>query len=350
MNSEEELRKKKFADLTQNPFQTTKFIKTSNIELIIQQFSQFDRQQLAEKKEEASLAGRMTRKRIFFADFTDQSGTIQLSFENIKEEFAKLDNGDIIGLKGTIFRTETKELSIKVEEFVLLSMCFKHLPSTYYKLKDIEVRLRNRPLDFIINKEKKEIFFVRHKVIQNIRQFLDQREFIEIETPVLVSEASGAQAKPFITKHNRLHRDFYLRIATEIPLKKLLVGGFEKVYEIGRLFRNEGIDARHNPEFTIIEIYQAYENAKYMMHLTEEILHYLAKEVLKKEEFEFNSHNISLKEPFRKLSMIAAIKEYINIDFSQINNLEEALELAKKHNLKLEKFQKTIGQVILAFF
>ena len=360
MNSEEELRKKKLTDLAQNSFQQTKFIKTSNIKLIIQQFSQFDRQQLAEKKEKVSLAGRMTSKRMYFADLTDQSGTIQLSFENIKEEFKKLDNGDIIGLKGNVFRTNTKELSVKVEEFILLSMCFKHLPSTYYRLKDIEERFRNRPLDFIINKEKKEIFFVRHKVIQNIRQFLDQREFIEIETPVLVSEASGAQAKPFITKHNKLHRDFYLRIATEIPLKKLLVGGFEKVYEIGRIFRNEGIDARHNPEFTSIEAYQAYEDAEYMMNLVEELFHYLSKEVVKKEEFEFKLKEdegakeifyiINLQNPFRRMSMIEAVKEYANVDFSQINNLEEALELAKKHNLKLEKFQKSIGQIILAFF
>src|SRR5205085_5172454 len=153
------------------------------------------------------------------------------------------------------------------------------------------------------NSEKREILIIRHQIIQNIRQFLDQREFIEIETPILVSEASGAQAKPFITHHNKLHRDFYLRIATEIPLKKLLVGGFEKVYEIGRIFRNEGIDARHNPEFTTIEIYQAYENAEHMMNLTEEIFHYLAQKVLKQEEFEFNSHVINLKNSFCKMSM-----------------------------------------------
>ena len=170
----EELRKKKISELNQNPLQQSKFSKTTNIYSIIQQFSQFDKQQLAEKEKKISLAGRMSRKRMYFADFTDQSGTIQLSFENIKEEFKKLDNGDIIGLKGTIFRTETKELSVKVEEFILLSMCFKHLQKTHYGLKDTEERFRNRPLDFIINKEKKEIFFLRHKVIQNIRSFLDQ--------------------------------------------------------------------------------------------------------------------------------------------------------------------------------
>ena len=346
----EELKKKKLAELTKNPFQQNRFSKTINTYSIIQQFSQFDKEQLAEKKEKVSLAGRMTRKRMFFADLTDQSGTIQLKFSSKNKDFAELDNGDIIGVKGIVCRTNTKELSVEVEEFILLSKCLKDLPGSHFGLKDTEERFRNRPLDFIINSEKRDILIIRHKIIQNIRQFLDQKEFMEIETPILVSEASGAQARPFITHHNKLRRDFYLRIATEIPLKKLLVGGFEKIYEIGRIFRNEGIDARHNPEFTTIEVYQAYENAEYMMNLTEEIFHYLAKEVLKKEEFEFNYHGISLKEHFKKLSMIEAIKEHINVDFSQINNLEEALELAQKHNLKLAKFQKSIGQIILTFF
>src|SRR6185295_4846025 len=227
--------------------------------------------------------------------------------------------------KGTICKTDKGELSIEVKEFILLSKCLKPLPDIHYGFNDTEERFRKRYLDFIINSEKKDILITRHKIIQNIRQFLDQKEFIEIETPILVSEASGAQAKPFTTHHNKLHRDFYLRIATEIPLKKLLVGGLEKVYEIGRLFRNEGIDARHNPEFTTIEVYQAYENAEHMMNLTEKIFHYLAQEILKKEEVEFNSHVIGFKNSFRKLSMEEAIKEYANIDFSQINKLEAAL-------------------------
>src|SRR5205814_889700 len=222
----------------------------------------------------------------------------------------------------------------EVEEFVLLSKCLKPLPDIHYGFNDAEERFRKRYLDFIINSENKKNLITRHKIIQSIRQFLDQKEFVEIETPILVSEASGAQAKPFITHHNKLHRDFYLRIATEIPLKTLLVGGFEKVYEIGRIFRNEGIDARHNPEFTTIEVYQTYENAEHMMNLTEEIFHYLINEVLKKEEFEFNSHVVNLKNSFHKLSMVDAIKEHANIDFSHISNLEKALELAKKHNLK----------------
>jgi lysyl-tRNA synthetase class 2 len=351
--SQEELRKKKLADLAQNPFQQTKFTKSSSIKSIIQSFSQFTKEELVAKNEKTSIVGRILRIRSFgnliFANLVDQTGKIQLKVSKNKE-FAELDIGDIIGVRGVVCKTDKGELSVEVKEFVLLSKCLMPLPDIHYGFNDTEERFRKRYLDFIINSEKRDILITRHKIIQNIRQFLDQKEFIEIETPILVSEASGAQAKPFVTHHNKLHRDFYLRIATEIPLKKLLVGGFEKVYEIGRIFRNEGIDARHNPEFTTIEVYQAYENSEYMMNLTEEIFHYLAQEVLKKEEVEFNSHVIDLKKPFRRMSMIEAIKEHAKIDFSQINELERALELAKKHNLKLEKFQKSIGHVILAFF
>jgi len=349
----DELRKKKLNNLPQNPFQQTKFARTSSAKKITNLFSQFSKEELVKKNERVSIAGRILRIRNFgnltFSNLVDQTGTIQLKVSKNKE-FTELDIGDIIGVKGTVCKTNKEELSIEVEEFILLSKCLKPLPDIHYGFNDIEERFRKRYLDFIINAENKKILITRHKIIQSIRQFLDQKEFIEIETPILVSEASGAQAKPFITHHNKLHRDFYLRIATEIPLKTLLVGGFEKVYEIGRIFRNEGIDARHNPEFTTIEVYQTYENAEHMMNLTEELFHYLATKVVKKEKIEFNSHVIDLQNSFCRMSMIKAIKEYINIDFSQISELEKALELAKKHNLKLEKFQKTIGHVTLAFF
>jgi len=349
----DELRKKKLNNLSQNPFQQTKFARTSSAKKITNLFSQFSKEELAKKNERVSIAGRILRIRNFgnltFSNLVDQTGTIQLKVSKNKE-FTELDIGDIIGVKGTICKTDKGELSVEVEEFTLLSKCLKPLPDIHYGFNDTEERFRKRYLDFIINSEKKKILIVRHKIIQSIRQFLDQKEFVEIETPILVSEASGAQAKPFITHHNKLHRDFYLRIATEIPLKTLLVGGFEKIYEIGRIFRNEGIDARHNPEFTTTEVYQAYENSEYMMNLTEEIFHYLANKILKKEEIGFNSHVINLKNSFHKSSMIEAIKEHVGIDFSHINNLEKALELAKKHNLKLEKFQKSVGHVILAFF
>nr|CAG8454539.1 11758_t:CDS:2 [Entrophospora candida] len=356
------------SELNQNPFQQTKFSRDTSIKKIINEFSSFSQERLKVENKAVNIAGRIINRirsfgSLIFADLADQNGVIQLKVQN--ENFSKIGIGDIIGVTGVVCKTnaqkDKQELSIGVEKFVILAKCQNPLPDTaHFKLKDTEKRFRSRYLDFIVNSKNREIFFVRHKVIQNIRRFLDQRGFIEIETPVLVSEASGAQAKPFITKHNRLHRDFYLRIATEIPLKKLLVGGFDKVYEIGRIFRNEGIDARHNPEFTSIEVYQAYENAEHMMNLTEELFHYLSEEVLKKEEFEFKlkeeegekeiSHVISFQNPFRRISMVEAIKEHTNIDFSQINNLEEALELVQKHNLKLEKFQKSLGQIILAFF
>ncbi|KLL01673.1 MAG: lysyl-tRNA synthetase [Mycoplasmataceae bacterium RC_NB112A] len=341
--------------LKSNPFQQVSFQRDSSLRKIRSEWGNLSQVELKEINREVRVTGRILGRirsfgKLIFVNLFDQTGSIQLKAIQNKE-FAELDIGDIIGVRGIICKTDKGELTLEVKEFVLLSKCLRLLPDvSYYGLSNVEERFRKRYLDFIINKEKKKIFFTRHKIIQSIRHFLDQKDFIEIETPVLVSEASGAQAKPFTTYHNKLHRNFYLRIATEIPLKKLLIGGFEKIYEIGRIFRNEGIDARHNPEFTTIEVYQAYENCEYMMNLTEELFNYLTKEVLKKEEFEFNSHNISLKEPFRKMSMIEAVKEYTSVDFSQINNLEKALELSQKHNLKLEKFQKSIGQIILAFF
>src|SRR5436305_4931804 len=251
---------------------------------IINCYGSLSKEELNERNIQLSVRGRIIRKRLCFAVLRDQTNDIQLM---VNKSFKIVKEGDIIQAKGTVYRTDRKELSVEVDNFIILAKCQRNLPDAlYYGFKDTEERFRKRYLDFIINTKKKEIFFTRHKIIKNIRQFLGQREFIEIETPILVSAASGAQARPFITKHNKLHQDFYLRIATEIPLKKLLVGGFEKVYEIGRIFRNEGIDARHNPEFTTIEIYQAYENAEYMMNLTEELFSSLLQKIVKRNELE----------------------------------------------------------------
>ncbi|MDR1670320.1 MAG: lysine--tRNA ligase [Spiroplasmataceae bacterium] len=348
----EELRKKKLAELAENPFYQTKFIRTSKSDEIVHLFSQFNKEELIQKSQAVSLAGRIMRMRVFgsliFADLVDQGGTIQLKVRNSKN-FSELDIGDVIGVKGVVCKTDKGELSIEVEEFILLSKCLRPLPDTHYGFNDIEERFRKRYLDFIINQEKREIFFVRHKVVKNIRKFLDDKDFIEIETPVLVSEASGAQAKPFITHHNKLQRDFFLRIATEIPLKKMLIGGFDKVYELGRIFRNEGIDARHNPEFTTIEIYQAYDNCESMMNLTEKLFNYLAKEVIKKDEFSFNSHEIKIQDSFAKMSMVDSIKKYGKIDLINLSP-EEILLLPKKHNLELKDFETSPGHVIAALF
>lgn len=351
----EEIRKKKLSELSENPYQQNKFIRTSNSEEIIRLFSQFSKEELVKKNEGVSVAGRIMATRVFggltFADLADQNGIIQLKVINQdkSKNFSKLNTGDIIGAKGTICKTDKEKLIIIINEFFLLSKCSRPLPSTYYGLEDTEGRFRKRYLDFIINQKKREIFFIRHKIIQNIRKFLDCKDFIEVETPILVSEASGAQAKPFITYHNKLQRGFFLRIATEIPLKKLLIGGFEKIYEIGRIFRNEGIDARHNPEFTTIEIYQAYENCESMMNLTEELFNYLSKEVIKNDKCFFNLYEIDIKSPFTKMSMVDSIKKYGGID---LNNLspEEILLLPKKHGLKLEVFQKNSGHIVVALF
>jgi len=331
-----------------------------NSQEIINNYGSFSKQQLIQKNVSLTIAGRIMRIRkqgkIVFADLRDQTNKIQLIAD--KSFGATVKEGDIVEATGIVYRTDKGELSVDTDSFAVLTKYQRTLP---YVLNDFEERFRKRYLDFIVNPKKREIFFTRHKIIKNICQFLDKRGFVEVETPILVSEASGAQARPFITHHNKLNRDFYLRVATEIPLKMLLVGGFEKVYEIGRIFRNEGIDARHNPEFTTIEVYQAYENAEYMMNLTEEIFRFLLQEVVKKTELEFKifeksteSHQtylINFQKPFRRISMITAIKEHVNIDFSQMSSLEKALELAKKHNLKLKEFQKkNIGHIILAFF
>jgi lysyl-tRNA synthetase class 2 len=348
----EELRKKKLFSLSENPFQQTKFVRTSNAGEIINSFSQFSKEELNKKNVEVKIAGRILRMRIFgsliFANLSDQNQNIQLKISKNKE-FAELDVGDIIGVKGIVCKTDKGELSIEVNEFVLLSKCLKPLPDVHYGFNDIEERFRKRYLDFIINQEKRKIFFVRHKVIQNIRKFLDSKEFVEIETPVLVSEASGAQAKPFITHHNKLQRDFFLRIATEIPLKKMLIGGFDKVYELGRIFRNEGIDARHNPEFTTIEIYQAYDNCESMMNLTENLFNYLVKEVIKNNKFSFNSNEINIQNSFEKISMVDSIKKYGEIDLTNLSS-EEILLLPKKHKLELKDFETSPGHVIAALF
>jgi len=355
--SEEKLRKNKLSALKkthQDPFQKNNYLRDTSIQNFINKFSELEKE--AKKK---SIAGRILTIRdlgnIIFATISDQTGNLQIILQKVElqslfDNFKEIDLGDIIGVEGIAYLSKSGEFSLKVNSFTLLSKCLKPIPSNYYGFENIEERFRKRYLDLMVNQEKRQILIQRFHIVNGLRNYLNQKEFIEVETPVLVAEASGAQAKPFITYHNKLQRNFYLRIATEIPLKKLLVGGLEKVYEIGRIFRNEGIDARHNPEFTTVEIYQAYENSEYMMKLTENLFHFLAKEVIKKEEIKFNSHLINLQEKFHKMSMFEAIKEQTNIDFRQINKLEEALELAKKHHLKLEKFQTSIGQVILAFF
>jgi len=336
-----------------DPFLISKFVRNSNIKKLIFNYSIFSREELKKFNKKIKIAGRIIRIRNFgkliFADLIDEKEKIQLIIEKNKE-FEKFNIGDILGIEGNIFKSQKGELSIKVSKYLILSKCFKSIPDFYYGLNDIEKRFRKRYLDFIVNFENKKIFFLRHKIIKEIRNFLDKKNFIEMETPILVSKSSGAQAKPFITYHNKLKKNFYLRIATEISLKKLLVAGFEKIYEIGKIFRNEGIDYKHNPEFTTIEIYSAYDDAKYMMKLNEKIFNFLSEKLLKKKSFLFNNHEIFIKKNFEKMTMIESIKKYTNINFSKVIKNEDYLKIANENKLELQEFQKNKSQIILIFF
>lgn len=337
-----------------NPFLISKFDIDSDIQLIIEKFSSFGKKELEEMNISVKIAGRIVRIRnfgsLYFAVLRSFEEDIQLiSIKN--NSFKNLDVGDIIGLNGLVYKTDKGELSVKVISFKLLSKCLKPIPDFHYGFNDIEERFRNRHLDFIVNKESRAILASRSRIINTVRLFLNQKGFIEMETPILVSEASGAQAKPFITYHNKLSRNFNLRIATEIPLKTLLIGGFEKIYEIGKVFRNEGIDARHNPEFTTIEIYESYKNSDCMMEMTEKIINWIKVNLFKnKEKFYFNYNEIELKSSFDKISMIDSIKKFAGIDFSKVSTFKDARKLAIDHRVHLECYQNTIGHVITLFF
>lgn len=338
----------------QDPFLESKFEVTLPIAELTKRFTPFSKLELEQQSFTVRIAGRVMRVRNFgslcFAILRGFSGDIQLvTIKN--KEFRQLDIGDIIGVVGVVCKTEKGELSVKVSEFTLLSKCLKPIPDFHYGFTDIEERFRNRHLDFIVNKGSRDIIVVRSRIITALRSFLDQLSFVEVETPILVSDASGAQAKPFKTYHNKLSRNFNLRIATEIPLKKLLVGGFEKVYEIGRVFRNEGIDARHNPEFTTVEIYEAYQDANRMMELTESIFNQIANKFFaERKKFTFNGHEIQLGARFERISMIAAINKFVGVDFTSITDFEVAKELAIEHKVQFEPHHVTIGHIIALFF
>ncbi|HOP53810.1 MAG TPA: lysine--tRNA ligase, partial [Bacillota bacterium] len=260
-----------------------------------------------------------------------------------------LDLGDIIGVRGRVFRTKRGEISVEVLEYKLLTKSLRPLPDKWHGLKDVDMRYRQRYVDLIVNEEVKDTFFKRTKIIRAIRKYLDDLGFIEVETPVMHPLAGGASARPFVTYHNALDMTLYLRIALELHLKRLLVGGFEKVYEMSKVFRNEGISTRHNPEFTMIEIYEAYSDMEGMMKLTEDLFAYVAKEVLGTTKITYQGQEIDLTPPWRRLSMIDAIKEYAGVDLSGQMSDEEALALAKEHHIEVEA-SWSYGHVVNAFF
>ena len=307
---------------------------------------------------EVSVAGRIMSKRghgkIMFLDLQDMKGRIQLFARKdvLEEGYADVkawDIGDIVGIKGEVFTTQAGEVSIRVTQAVLLSKSLQILPEKFHGLKDTDLRYRQRYVDLIVNPENKEIFIKRSKIIKAIRRFLDDLGYLEVDTPILGTVAGGANARPFLTHHNALDIDMQMRIANELFLKRLIVGGFDKVYEMGKMFRNEGIDTRHNPEFTNIELYQAYTDYEEMMRITENMFAYVAQEVLGTAKINYQGVDIDLTPPWRRITMHDAVKEYAGIDFDQIKTDQEALDLAKKHGLKPESFW-TRGHVLSELF
>ncbi|QQY79467.1 lysyl-tRNA synthetase class II [Keratinibaculum paraultunense] len=343
---------KKLKELGKDPFVIEKYEYTHHSTTIKDNF-----EELEEKT--VSVAGRIMSRRghgkVCFMDLQDSKGKIQIFIKMDvigKEEYEHLnllDIGDIIGVKGEVFKTKTGEVSIRAKEITLLTKSLQILPEKFHGLKDTDLRYRQRYVDLIVNPEVKETFILRSKIIKAIREYLDERGFLEVDTPILNTVAGGANARPFITHHNSLGIDMYLRIANELYLKRLIVGGFEKVYEMGRMFRNEGMSYKHNPEFTNIELYQAYADYKDMMELTENLVAYVAEKTLGTTVIEYQGKKIDLTPPWRRITMIDAIKEYTGVDFNTINTDEEAIEVAKAKGLEIEPGMKR-GHIISEMF
>ncbi|MCL2014992.1 MAG: lysine--tRNA ligase, partial [Defluviitaleaceae bacterium] len=306
-----------------------------------------------------SVAGRLMSRRIMgkaaFCDIQDSAGRIQAYVrrdaigEDAYMAFKSYDIGDIIGVGGKVFKTKSEEISVQATEITLLAKSLQVPPEKFHGLKDQELRYRRRYVDLIVNPEIKDVFVKRSAIIKEIRAFLDSRNYLEVDTPILQTIAGGAAARPFTTHHNTLHIDMYLRIALELPLKRLIVGGLERVYELGRAFRNEGMDTRHNPEFTMLELYEAYTDYIGMMQLTEEMFKQVAQNVLGTTTVEYGEYTIDLGKPFERISMIDAVKKYGNVDFAEISTIEQAQDLAKSHNIKLEKWHEK-GHILELFF
>ncbi len=306
-----------------------------------------------------SIAGRIMSKRIMgkasFCDIQDRDGRIQsyVAKNNIGDElyidFKHYDIGDIVGITGEVFKTQKEEISVKAHEVVLLTKSLQVLPEKFHGLKDQEIRYRQRYIDLIVNPNVREVFVKRSGIIKAIREFLDRREYMEVETPILQAIPGGASARPFITHHNSLDLDMYLRIALELPLKRLIVGGFERVFEIGRVFRNEGISTKHNPEFTLLELYEAYTDYNGMMELTESMIREVANKVNGSGKITYNNVEVDLDKPFHVMTMIDGVKKYANVDFNEVKTLEEARELAKKHHIEFETHHGK-GDILSFFF
>ena len=349
------VRREKLAELQangRNPFEIMKYEVSHHSEEIKEKFQDLEGKTV-------TVAGRVMSKRVMgkasFCHVQDLQGQIQSYVardclgEEAYKDFKKLDIGDIVGIKGEVFRTKMGEISIHAEEVTLLSKSLQILPEKYHGLTNTDLRYRQRYVDLIMNPEVKDTFIKRSKIISSIRRFLDGQGFMEVETPMLVSNAGGAAARPFETHFNALNEDLKLRISLELYLKRLIVGGMEKVYEIGRVFRNEGLDTRHNPEFTLMELYQAYTDYNGMMDLTENLYRYVAQEVLGTTKFEYNGIEMDLGKPFERITMVDAVKKYSGVDFNEIHTLEEARAAAREHHVEFEERHKK-GDILNLFF
>ena len=349
------VRRQKLADLRaegKDPFVITKYDVTHHSEDIKNNFETLE-------GVEVSIAGRLMSKRIMgkasFCNLQDLPGFIQcyVARDNIGVDeyagFKKFDIGDIVGVKGTVFKTKTEEISIHVTEITLLSKCLQILPEKFHGLTNTDLRYRQRYVDLIMNADTKDTMIKRSKIISSIRRFLDSQGFLEVETPMLVSNAGGAAARPFETHFNALDEDFKLRISLELYLKRLIVGGLERVYEIGRVFRNEGLDTRHNPEFTLMELYQAYTDYHGMMDLTENMYRHVAQEVLGTTTIYYNGIEMDLGKPFERITMVDAVKKYSGVDFNEIRSIEEARAIADEKGIHYEARHKK-GDILNLFF
>ena len=334
--------------------------RTSNSKLIKDAYQEKTKEELEEAKIEVSVAGRIMSKRrsgkAGFMHIQDKFGLIQIyvRLDNIGEEqyelFKKGDIGDIVGIKGQVIRTDTGEITVRATEYTHLSKALRPLPEKFHGLQDKEEARRHRYVDLIVNDEAKRIAFLRPRIIRSIQKFFDERGFVEVETPILQPILGGAAARPFVTHHNTLDMDFYLRIATELALKRLIVGGMEAVYEIGRLFRNEGMDSMHNPEFTTIEAYLAYSDMPGVMDLIEELFKTVTVDVLGETDVVCDGETIHLGEKFKRIHMVDAIKEVTGIDFWNMSDVDEMVKLAEKHEIPVGKHERTYGHIVNLFF
>lgn len=356
MNHLMKVRKEKLDNLIaegKNPFEITKFNRTHTSEDIEKHYDELE-------GKDVTVAGRIMSKRIMgkasFCHIQDATGKIQsyVSINDLGEEsykqFKEDDIGDIIGITGFVFKTKTGEISIHAKELVLLTKSLRPLPEKFHGLKDTDLRYRQRYVDLIVNPEVKQTFEKRIKIIKEMRRILDEKGYMEVETPILQTIAGGATAKPFITHHNSLDIDMYLRVAPELYLKRLIVGGFDKVYEIGRNFRNEGMDIKHNPEFTNMELYAAYENMEDMMAITEELISTIAKNVLGTTKITYQGVEIDLTPAWRRVTMIDIVKEKTGVDFNEIETDEQAQEAARKAGIEIDPIKTTRGDILAQFF